>query len=135
MQAIKAPEREDARYRAVADYPKDVDIQAVLQCMRYVAREELRTFHGGRKLDDLQWPPLHHSDKLVNLLLQAQRRSWRVRKLQDAFADQESGGLIAVENLRTEYAELLEDLPETWCPKFGQGAPNAPAVARMWWRP
>ena len=40
---MKARAVEHARYRAVADYPKDADIQAVLQRMRYAAREELPT--------------------------------------------------------------------------------------------
>ena len=44
IQAFKEREPEHARFRDVAQYPLDVEIEAVIQAMLYAACEELPTF-------------------------------------------------------------------------------------------
>ena len=58
VQAIKSREVEHVRYRAVADYPHDVDLQAVLQAMRHAARDALPTVDAGENVSRLPWPPI-----------------------------------------------------------------------------
>ena len=58
-----------------ADYPKDVELQAVLQGMRCAARVGLLAGDGGKNVSELPWPSSHGSDGSQHLLAAAHRRS------------------------------------------------------------
>ena len=52
VQCIKAQEVVHVRYRAVAEYPTDVELQAVLQGAQGAACQELPMCDCGSKLDE-----------------------------------------------------------------------------------
>ena len=100
MQNIKAAVVENVRFRAVADYPKDVELQAVLQGMRSAALAGLLATGGGMNVRVLQWPPCYGSDGSHQFLADAHRRSLWVTQLKDP----ENNGEV----LRDEYETLLQ---------------------------
>ena len=117
MQAIKGRETEDVRYRDVAEYPQDVEIQAVIQAMRYAACEELPTFNGGIKLESLPWPPSHGDNMVKQFLKYAHRRSLWVTEL--ANAAREELPPVLVENISTKFTTVLSDISQTCWVKYG----------------
>ena len=96
VQIIKVAELERVRFRAVADYPMDVELQAVLQGMRGAALAGLPATGGGMDVSDLQWPPHYGSDGSHQFLTHAHRRPLWVTQLKD------------LETLRDEYKTLLQ---------------------------
>ena len=104
VQAIQAREVEHARYRDVADHPRDVDIQAVLQAMRYSARAELPKFEGGKNLHELPWAPSRTSDGPQEFLVAAHQRSLWATHLREWQPRSQA--------LRAKFAKLLKHLPD-----------------------
>ena len=82
VQAIKAREVEHVRYRAVAVYPKDVELQAIVQGMRAAAREEVSKCDCGRNLFQLPWLPGSAFRGVHEFLSAAHQRSLWVTQLQ-----------------------------------------------------
>ena len=100
MQIIKVAELERVRFRAVADYPMDVELQAVLQGMRSAALAGLLATGGGMNVSALQWPPCYGSDGSRQFLADVHWRSLWVTQLKDP----ENNGEV----LRDEYKTLLQ---------------------------
>ena len=104
VQAIKSREADHVRYRRVAEYPNDVELQAVVQGMRAAAREELCRCDCGRNLFQLPWPPCSACRGVQEFLAAAHQGSLRATQLQE----RQPGS----EQLKAEFSKLLEDLPQ-----------------------
>ena len=122
VHAIKSREVEHVRYRCVADFPRDVDIQSVTHQMKVSARIYFHEFHGGAHLSDLDLSPGSASDFGKTFLSEAHKRSLWVTNLEN------KGGSSDTEGFRTEYSKLLEDIPETAAQKFGESYLESPAA-------
>ena len=122
VHAIKSREVEHVRYRCVADFPRDVDIQSVTHQMKVSARTYFHEFHGGAHLSELEGSPGSASDFGKTFLSEAHKRSLWVTNLEN------KGGSSDTEGFRTEYSKLLEDIPETAAQKFGESYLESPAA-------
>ena len=116
-QAFKMRELERSRFREVVQRRVGVDTEAVIPAMLYAARADLPKFPGGIALELLPWPPSHGDNMVKQLLKDAHRRSLWAPKL--AEAAREDLPAVFVENIRTEFTNVLSDIPQTCWDKYG----------------